>query len=116
MSNDSFHAKRTFSSAGRNLEIFDITGLAGASDLPFSLKILLENLLRHEDGAISAEKGYLRETGNLLFHLSLILILVGVSVGSLFGMRGEAIVNKGERFISVPTSYDTLSFGKLVNE
>ena len=31
-------------------------------------------------------------------------------------MRGEAIVNKGERFISVPTSYDTLSFGKLVNE
>jgi cytochrome c biogenesis protein len=42
--------------------------------------------------------------------------LVGVSVGSLFGMRGEAIVNKGERFISVPTSYDTLSFGKLVDE
>ena len=72
--------------------------------------------IRYEDGAISAEKGYLRETGNLLFHLSLILILVGVSVGSLFGMRGEAIVNKGERFISVPTSYDTLSFGKLVNE
>jgi cytochrome c biogenesis protein len=72
--------------------------------------------IRHEDGAISAEKGYLRETGNLLFHLSLILILIGVSVGSLFGMRGEAIVNKGERFISLPTSYDNLSFGKLVNE
>jgi cytochrome c biogenesis protein len=72
--------------------------------------------IRHEDGAISAEKGYLRETGNLLFHLSLILILIGVSVGSLFGMRGEAIVNKGERFISLPTSYDTLTFGKLVDE
>ncbi|CAB4555028.1 unannotated protein [freshwater metagenome] len=72
--------------------------------------------IRAEDGAISAEKGYLRETGNLLFHLSLILILIGVSVGSLFGMRGEAIVNKGERFISLPTSYDTLTFGKLVNE
>ncbi len=72
--------------------------------------------LRHDEGAISAEKGYLRETGNLLFHLSLILILIGISVGSLFGMRGEAIVNKGERFISLPTSYDTLSFGKLVDE
>jgi len=72
--------------------------------------------IRVEDGAISAEKGYLRETGNLLFHLSLILILIGVSVGSLFGMRGEAIINKGERFISLPTSYDTLTFGKLVNE
>jgi len=72
--------------------------------------------VRIEENSISAEKGYLRETGNLLFHLSLILILIGVSVGSLFGMRGEAIINKGERFISVPTSYDTLSFGKLINE
>jgi cytochrome c biogenesis protein len=72
--------------------------------------------VRIEDGSISAEKGYLRETGNLLFHLSLILILVGVSFGSLFGMRGEAIVNVGERFINVPTSFDTLSFGKLKNE
>ena len=72
--------------------------------------------IRHDEGAISAEKGYLRETGNLLFHLSLILILIGISVGSLFGMRGEAIVNKGERFISLPTSYDTLSFGKLVDD
>ena len=72
--------------------------------------------VRVEDNTISSEKGYLRETGNLLFHLSLILILVGVSFGSLLGMRGEAIVNVGERFISVPTSYDTLSFGKLTNE
>ena len=69
-----------------------------------------------EDKAISAEKGYLRETGNLLFHLSLILILVGVSFGSLFGMRGEAIVNVGERFINVPTTYDTLALGKLKGE
>jgi aconitate hydratase len=51
MSKDSFKAKRSFSSSNRNLEIFDITGLSGAADLPFSLKILLENLLRHEDGA-----------------------------------------------------------------
>ena len=72
--------------------------------------------LRAEGDSISAEKGYLRETGNLLFHLSLILILIGVSFGSLFGMRGEAIVNVGERFINVPTTYDTLSFGKLTNE
>jgi cytochrome c biogenesis protein len=72
--------------------------------------------LRSEDGSISAEKGYLRETGNLLFHLSLILILIGVSFGSLFGMRGEAIVNVGESFIDVPTTYDSLTFGKLTNE
>jgi cytochrome c biogenesis protein len=69
--------------------------------------------VRVEEKSLSAEKGYLRETGNLLFHLSLILILVGVSFGSLFGMNGYAIVNVGERFINQPTTYDTLSFGKL---
>ena len=53
MSKNSFQAKRTLrlQKSSRELEIFDITGLAGAASLPFSLKILLENLLRHEDGA-----------------------------------------------------------------
>jgi cytochrome c biogenesis protein len=72
--------------------------------------------IRREGNSLSAEKGYLRETGNLLFHLSLILILVGVSFGALFGMRGEAIINVGERFINVPTTYDSLALGKLTNE
>jgi cytochrome c biogenesis protein len=69
--------------------------------------------LRIQEGSISAEKGYLRETGNLMFHLSLILILVGVALGSLFGMKGEAIVNVGDRFINTPTSYDTITYGKF---
>jgi len=72
--------------------------------------------VRELDGSISAEKGFTRETGNLFFHLALVLILIGVSFGSLFGMRGDAIVNVGERFINTPTTYDSLSFGKLFNE
>jgi cytochrome c biogenesis protein len=72
--------------------------------------------IREQDGSISAEKGYVRESGNLLFHLSLILILIGVSIGSLFGMRGDAIIVTGERFINLATSYDSLSYGKLTNE
>jgi cytochrome c biogenesis protein len=72
--------------------------------------------IRRESGSISAEKGFMRETGNLLFHLSLVLILVGVGVGSLFGMKGDAIINVGERFINIPTSYDVMSFGKLQTE
>jgi cytochrome c biogenesis protein len=72
--------------------------------------------VRVEENSLSAEKGYLRETGNLLFHLSLILVLIGVSFGSLFGMNGYAIVNVGERFINVPTTFDTLSFGKLKSD
>jgi cytochrome c biogenesis protein len=91
---------------------------SNGSELDLATKWFKKNRfrVRTEGQSISAEKGYLRETGNLLFHLSLILILLGVSIGSLFGVRGEAIINKGERFIGVPTSYDTLYFGKLSNE
>jgi cytochrome c biogenesis protein len=72
--------------------------------------------VRELNGSISAEKGFTRETGNLFFHLALVLILIGVSLGSLFGMRGDAIVNVGERFINTSTSYDSLTFGKLFGE
>jgi len=72
--------------------------------------------VRMDNDSISAEKGYLRETGNLFFHLALILVLIGVSFGALFGMRGEAIINQGERFINVPTTYDSITYGKLVDE
>ena len=72
--------------------------------------------IRQEGDWISAEKGYLREFGNLLFHLSLILILMGISLGSLFGMKGDSIVNIGERFTNIPTNYDSITYGKLFNE
>jgi len=56
MSKNSFNAKKNLEVADKSFEIFDITVVDGASDLPFSLKILLENLLRTEDGAnITAE-------------------------------------------------------------
>ena len=48
---DSFKSKRNLEVAGKSYEIFDISKIEGASNLPFSLKILLENLLRTEDGA-----------------------------------------------------------------
>jgi aconitate hydratase len=51
MSKNSFGAKSSLEVSGKSYEIFDITKLAQANSLPFSLKILLENLLRTEDGA-----------------------------------------------------------------
>lgn len=57
MSKNSFNAKTTLEAAGQSYEIFDISLLEGAANLPFSLKVLLENLLRTEDGAnITAEQ------------------------------------------------------------
>ena len=51
MSLNSLGSKKTLTVAGSSYEIFDISQVKGASDLPFSLKVLLENLLRTEDGA-----------------------------------------------------------------
>ena len=60
MSNNSFGAKSTLKVGSGEVEIFkivDLPGLSGAANLPFSLKILLENLLRTEDGAnVTAEQ------------------------------------------------------------
>ncbi|CAB4539181.1 unannotated protein [freshwater metagenome] len=56
MSKNSFDAKKVLEVAGKSYEIFDISKIQGAANLPFSLKVLLENLLRTEDGAnITAE-------------------------------------------------------------
>ncbi len=51
MSKNSLGTKKNLNVAGKEFEIFDISKVEGASDLPFSLKVLLENLLRTEDGA-----------------------------------------------------------------
>ena len=51
VSKNSFNAKKNLDVAGKSFEIFDISAIDGAKDLPFSLKVLLENLLRTEDGA-----------------------------------------------------------------
>jgi aconitate hydratase len=48
---DSFKAKGTLEVGGRSYEIYRLTGIEGHDTLPYSLKVLLENLLRTEDGA-----------------------------------------------------------------
>ena len=51
MSKNSLGAKKNLNVGGKDFEIFDISKIEGAANLPFSLKVLLENLLRTEDGA-----------------------------------------------------------------
>ncbi len=51
MSKNSLGTKKNLTVSGKDFEIFDISSIDGAKDLPFSLKVLLENLLRTEDGA-----------------------------------------------------------------
>ena len=65
---------------------------------------------------ISAEKGYLREVGNLVFHLSLLGLLVAIAVGKLVGYEGSVIVN-ARRSSARPRrpSYDNFRPGLLVD-
>src|SRR5438270_2445884 len=50
MSDNSFNARATLSVGGRDLTIYRLDGVEGSERLPYSLKVLLENLLRNEDG------------------------------------------------------------------
>lgn len=69
---------------------------------------------READSSISAERGYLRETGNLVFHLALIFVLVGIAIGGLFGWKGNVIVREGSGFSDALTQYDAWGGGRLV--
>ncbi len=65
---------------------------------------------------ISAEKGYLRELGNLVFHFSLLGLLVAIGIGKSVGYEGSVIVNAGDQFCSTsPASYDNFRPGLLVD-
>ena len=64
---------------------------------------------------VAAEKGYARETGNLVFHLSLVFILVAVAVGGLLGWKGNVIVREGEGFSNTLTQYDAWGAGRFVD-
>jgi cytochrome c biogenesis protein len=63
---------------------------------------------------LSAEKGHLKETGNLLFHLSLVALLLSLAGGKLWGYEGSILVTEGQGFCNSFQQYDTYSSGPLV--
>jgi len=65
--------------------------------------------------AVSAEKGYSREAGNLLFHISLLVALVLIAAGRLLSYEGSIVTTEGSGFCNRPISYDTFSAGSRVN-
>lgn len=61
--------------------------------------------------SVTAERGYLRETGNLLFHVALLGVLVGVALGHQTQYRGQVTVVEGEGFSNSLARYDSFSAG-----
>jgi cytochrome c biogenesis protein len=63
---------------------------------------------------VAAEKGYLRETGNLIFHVALTVLLAGIAVGRLWGYQGTVLVEEGKGFCNSVAMYDAFRPGRLV--
>ncbi|MEO0024280.1 MAG: hypothetical protein RL196_721 [Actinomycetota bacterium] len=66
--------------------------------------------------SVSAERGYLRETGNLIFHVSLIGVLVAVGFGGAFSYSGQRLLVEGDTFVNNLAGYDSFSPGAFFNE
>jgi cytochrome c biogenesis protein len=64
---------------------------------------------------VSAEKGYLRECGNLLFHLSLLGVLLSIAAGGLFGYKADKLLVEGQSFANTVSALDEFHPGRLVS-
>lgn len=69
-----------------------------------------------EKDSVAAEKGYLRETANLVFHFALVGVLVGLAVGTGFKYSGQRIVIEGQTFPNQLSSYDSFNPGVFFEE
>ncbi|GAA2200707.1 cytochrome c biogenesis protein ResB [Streptomyces bangladeshensis] len=63
--------------------------------------------------AVAAEKGYLRELGNLVFHIALIVLLVAFASGQLYKSEGNVLMVEGDGFSNTLPMYDDFKSGSL---
>ena len=83
------------------------------------LRALGYRVERYDRGAVrsvSAERGYWRETGNLLFHISLLGVLVTVGIGGSFAYTGQKVVVEGQTFVNTLLDYESMNRGRFVSE
>ncbi|WP_217205836.1 cytochrome c biogenesis protein ResB [Streptomyces sp. AC550_RSS872] len=66
--------------------------------------------------AVAAEKGYLREVGNLAFHIALIVMLIAFAWGQLFKSEGNKLIVEGDGFSNTLTQYDDFKSGSLFSQ
>ncbi|MCW3493540.1 cytochrome c biogenesis protein ResB [Microbacterium sp. SSM24] len=74
---------------------------------------------RYDAGAtlsVSAERGYVRETGNLVFHAALIGVLLAVGLGGGFTYTGQTVIIEGRSFVNTMLDYTSFNPGRFVDE
>ncbi|NLB46895.1 MAG: cytochrome c biogenesis protein ResB [Microbacteriaceae bacterium] len=65
--------------------------------------------------SVSAERGYLRETGNLVFHIALVGVLISVAIGGMFSFNGQRVLVEGETLLNQLIDYDSATWGTSFN-
>ncbi|QTE31619.1 cytochrome c biogenesis protein ResB [Pengzhenrongella sicca] len=118
---DRFPAQGALTTTAGAREVADAAAVALRGRLRwlprFRVDVRAEGLLVGADpGAgttwvVSAERGYLREAGNLAFHLALLGLLVAVGTGQFLHYRGQALVLEGRGFANAVVDYDTFDSG-----
>ena len=66
--------------------------------------------------SVSAERGYIKETGNLVFHYALVGVLVAMGLGGAFSYSGQRVLVEGDVFVNNLASYDAFSPGPFFSE
>ncbi|GAA3654930.1 cytochrome c biogenesis protein ResB [Microbacterium marinilacus] len=66
--------------------------------------------------SVSAERGYLRETGNLVFHASLVGVLLAVGIGGGFAYTGQRVVIEGQTVVNALIDYSSMNRGRFVSD
>lgn len=87
-------------------------------DLESAAKVLKKLRFRfdRQGDSLSAEKGFLKETGNLVFHYALIGVLIAVGLGGGFAFSGQRVLVEGDSFANTLSSYDSFSPGPFFYE
>ena len=63
--------------------------------------------------SVSAERGYLRETGNLIFHIAMLGVIVAIGIGSGFSWHGQRVLVEGQTFQNGLVSYSSFTPGRF---
>jgi cytochrome c biogenesis protein len=102
---------------------FEATAVGAPAQLAGAARAALgrrwRTVVREERGgavAVAAEKGYSRETGNLVFHVALLAVLVCVAVSNMLGYQGTVVVTEGRGFCNSVLTYDSFRSGRLAQD
>ncbi|WP_353116237.1 cytochrome c biogenesis protein ResB [Microbacterium sp.] len=105
--------------AAREAEDADAEAARAIGAAEKQLKALRYRVVRYDRGAVrsvSAERGYWRETGNLMFHIALVGVLVSVGVGGGFSYTGQKVIVEGSTFVNAMIDYASINRGRFVTE